>query len=302
MSTRPTILSLLMTTCFSTVAFTATATDCTEYDPFVAAAQSDDYETALQYYETLEINPGCTQEFRDWAESYLARASFLRAATSDGSAAEKAELLERALSFEKHWRTFSELGRLAWDGADYDLAAGYFQAAINQLIDGPESHHATTEEVEEVYRLATASVALANEVVQLPTTRSGAPGGILVASVRGFVVEEVSLPITFRYGEDNFDERGQLFADKLIDHLNLTGATRITLGGHTDPRGSDEFNLKLSEDRTKALEKYLKSNGFEGEVDLNWFGESRPPHAVPGIDPESEEFFQLSRRVVFSIG
>ncbi|KAJ55882.1 hypothetical protein ACMU_08930 [Actibacterium mucosum KCTC 23349] len=275
--------------------------DCTEYDPFTAAVQNNAFEDATALYETLYLNPSCDTALRNWGARYLARENFIRGKKADDPAASEG-YYEAALNYEEHWRTYAELGHLAWDRSDYNASAKYYQMSVNMLADGPAEHHATQEDIETVFDLASAAVALADGEIEVPKTRSGAPGGILVGSVRGFVVEEVSLPVTFLFGQTTFDEGGARFASLLADHLVEVGAKRVELSGHTDPIGDEDANMKLSLKRAKALEEFLVEQGFEGEISVQGFGETQPPQAVNGMDTDSQEFHRLSRRVVFKLG
>lgn len=79
-------------------------------------------------------------------------------------------------------------------------------------------------------------------------------------------------------------------ADYLVAHPRA----RIILEGHTDPRGSREYNVALGEHRANAVLDMMKSRGVNpNQVRVVSYGAERL--AVPG---HSEEDFQLDRRVV----
>ena len=60
---------------------------------------------------------------------------------------------------------------------------------------------------------------------------------------------------------------------KIISDNNLT----VELSGHTDNIDSEEFNLKLSEDRANAVKIFLVSNGCdENKIITIGYGESQP--------------------------
>jgi outer membrane protein OmpA-like peptidoglycan-associated protein len=59
----------------------------------------------------------------------------------------------------------------------------------------------------------------------------------------------------------------------ILAHPGLT----ITVEGHTDSVGGDEYNMKLSEDRANAVRTYLVSQGLDsGIVTAQGFGKTRP--------------------------
>jgi OOP family OmpA-OmpF porin len=74
---------------------------------------------------------------------------------------------------------------------------------------------------------------------------------------------------------------------------------RIEIGGHTDARGSDAHNQKLSEARANAVEKYLLEKFptlDPKQFTVKGYGESRP--LVPNRDETS---WALNRRVEFVV-
>ena len=278
----------------------APAVACPQYDTVVAAVQAGDKAGAEVLYEEIVFSPACDGAIREWVGDYLAREHFLAAIDAESADKKHAHLI-RALKFETHWRSLAELGRLEWSLGNYTQSAGYLQRALNELAEGDQAHGAETEEISEVYELATAALALADAPVELPTTRSGATGGIFTTSIRGFEVEEVNLPITFEHDSTEFDELGANYAKTLVEHISLTAPTVIELGGHTDPTGPDGYNLELSKQRAARVETFLRQSGYEGEIRVAGYGESRIPPAPPGIEPGSAEHHRIARRVAFSI-
>lgn len=67
-------------------------------------------------------------------------------------------------------------------------------------------------------------------------------------------------------------------AKKKIKDLvkDLPTDSEITVGGHTDSKGEDDYNKKLSEDRAKAVAEVLTSENSDLDVTAKGFGESEP--------------------------
>lgn len=280
------------------VATSGIAVACAEYDDVVAAVQGNNATQAAELYEAISVSAACDDKIREWVGDFLARDAFLTA-MEVSSPDDQRDSLERALGYEKHWRSYSELGRVDWRAKNYAPAAANFQLAINELIDGDPNHEAEEEEIAELYQLASAAMALADTPVELPRTRSGNIGGIFETKIRGFSVEEVPLPITFEYNSTAFDTAGKSYASVLVEHLRQSAPTSVSLAGHTDPRGGEEFNLTLSEARATALKDFLREGGFEGEIEVTGFGESQVPPAPDGIEVDSDEHYRIARRVAF---
>ena len=71
----------------------------------------------------------------------------------------------------------------------------------------------------------------------------------------------------------------------------------IEIRGHTDSKGSDSYNLRLSENRAKAVFEYLISKGIsEKRLQYKGYGKTMP------IDTnDTEEGRANNRRVEFKI-
>ncbi len=272
---------------------------CPQYDTVVAAVQGGDQAGAEVLYEEIVFSAACDDAIREWVADYLARENFLTA-LKEPDVGKKRTLLKRALGFETHWRSYAELGRLEWAEGRYVEAAENLQLALNELAEGDQNHTAETEEIAEVYELATAALALADTSVEMPRTRSGSTGGIFTTSIRGFEVEEVSLPITFQYDSTDFDVVGAEYAQKLVEHITMTAPPWVELGGHTDPKGPDDYNLSLSEQRAQKVKSLLVESGYSGDIRIAGYGETQIPPAPPGITPGSDEHNRIARRVAFS--
>lgn len=84
--------------------------------------------------------------------------------------------------------------------------------------------------------------------------------------------------------------------DVLVAHaryLSENPAVDVVLRGHTDERGTTEYNLALGERRAQAVESFLSINGVDpSRIETVSYGEERP--AVSG---SGEEAYAKNRRV-----
>jgi len=70
---------------------------------------------------------------------------------------------------------------------------------------------------------------------------------------------------------------------------------KVVIEGHADERGSDEYNLALSEKRALAAQRYLDTLGVKSDrMETVGYGEEKP--ALPGHDDAT---FAKNRRVEF---
>ena len=85
--------------------------------------------------------------------------------------------------------------------------------------------------------------------------------------------------------------------DKLVQYLNETPNTSITISGHTDKTGNENQNKILSEARAKAVADYLILNGIDKtRISYIGFGSLKPI-----ATNDTEEGKKQNRRVEFII-
>jgi outer membrane protein OmpA-like peptidoglycan-associated protein len=85
--------------------------------------------------------------------------------------------------------------------------------------------------------------------------------------------------------------------DKLVPVFNQYPDTNIQIFGYTDSTGSEEFNLRLSEQRAISVEKYLESKG----LNMSRFKMVGMGIADPIATNETPEGRSQNRRVEFAI-
>jgi outer membrane protein OmpA-like peptidoglycan-associated protein len=127
--------------------------------------------------------------------------------------------------------------------------------------------------------------------------RDGTIGGFYSRSVRGITPRALPVPITFEYGKIDFTPVGQEAARELITVLKEQRPAKISLTGHTDVRGSAEFNLKLSRERADAVASYLRQNGVEIVVDTAGKGSNEPLRLLDSSGLSQDDIYALNRRV-----
>lgn len=73
----------------------------------------------------------------------------------------------------------------------------------------------------------------------------------------------MTFQILFASGDDTLSELDLQRVKQLADHLRAHPELRVTLDGHADPRGTDEYNNVLSQERAKAVKEALENSGIE---------------------------------------
>ncbi len=127
--------------------------------------------------------------------------------------------------------------------------------------------------------------------------RDGTLGGFYSRSVRGIVPRAIPVPITFEYRTATFTGVGEDAARELLGALQEQKPSRIVLIGHTDVRGTAEFNMKLSHDRADAVAAFLQKNGLTIPVETEGKGFNEPIHLSDTSGLTEEDIYALNRRV-----
>lgn len=112
----------------------------------------------------------------------------------------------------------------------------------------------------------------------------GAPIPVVIDAVTGawYQLDKYSMPfnlidVNFETGKADLLPASFKTLNKLANYLEKNPQTNLEISGHTDNTGSDEFNLKLSDNRAKSVKKYLIKIGIaESRLSAKGFGESKP--------------------------
>ncbi|MEL6132378.1 MAG: OmpA family protein, partial [Bacteroidota bacterium] len=86
--------------------------------------------------------------------------------------------------------------------------------------------------------------------------------------------------------------------EKLVKLLNDNDNITIQLGSHTDSNGTPEYNDNLSNNRAKAVVKFLADNGIDPSR-LSWFGYGERNLLI--YPEKSDQDEQDNRRTEFKI-
>ncbi len=83
--------------------------------------------------------------------------------------------------------------------------------------------------------------------------------------------------ILFEYDRSGLSNDASEELKKIIKYLKENKAQVITVSGHTDDAGTEEYNLNLSKKRTMAVVSYLTSKGIQKKrITYNSYGETKP--------------------------
>ncbi len=177
---------------------------------------------------------------------------------------------------------------LLWDGSGTDskaLPCGPYRLSLTVIdLNGNESTTPTQ----------------AAEIVcpVIPEPVSPAPKDFSVtATAEGLRVTLNSL-VLFDTGKYDLKLGAKSTLDKVVEFLKAYPTNNIRISGHTDNRGSDTLNQKLSEQRAQAVADYLFRNGQISRSRLTAVGYGK---RRPAASNATEDGRQLNRRVEIDI-
>lgn len=111
------------------------------------------------------------------------------------------------------------------------------------------------------------------------------------------VLNEVFANLEFETAKSIIRKESYPSLDELAELMKAKPEYRLYIAGHTDNVGKKQANLKLSQDRAKAVKTYLISKGIEASrIKTEGFGDSKPLDSN-----KTEEGRQRNRRVEFKV-
>ncbi len=103
--------------------------------------------------------------------------------------------------------------------------------------------------------------------------------------------------IYFELDKSDLTADARSLLDAKLPLLRANPNIRIRIAGHADERGSDEYNVTLSQKRAASAKRYLVDQGIAADrIDVVGFGEERP--AMTG---STEDAWARNRRDEFEI-
>lgn len=117
-------------------------------------------------------------------------------------------------------------------------------------------------------------------------------------------VEKIKVnPIYFEYDKSEITPRAEIELEKVLFAMKEFPSIKIKIESHTDSRGTDKYNFRLSDDRAKSTMWYLISKGIDPDriVSANGYGEYRLKNKCSNGVKCSEQEHLVNRRSDFVI-
>jgi outer membrane protein OmpA-like peptidoglycan-associated protein len=127
-------------------------------------------------------------------------------------------------------------------------------------------------------------------------TLKAGPAPIVVTEEKSFIGIE---NILFDYDSSNIKNISTITLNTVVETMKHNPDIEVALNAHSDFRGNDSYNLKLSNRRAASAMEYLVSKGISKDR-IRWkgFGETQP---LINCEPCSEAQHEVNRRIEFII-
>jgi OmpA-OmpF porin, OOP family len=103
--------------------------------------------------------------------------------------------------------------------------------------------------------------------------------------------------VTFEFDSAQLTPAATVVLDQVAGALGAAPEIAVEVGGHTDSRGADAYNQRLSEQRAASVRDYLIGRGVDGtRLSASGYGEARPV-----ADNATEEGREQNRRVELTV-
>jgi OOP family OmpA-OmpF porin len=128
----------------------------------------------------------------------------------------------------------------------------------------------------------------------------------IISNIEDKVVYEkekivITEDVTFDLNKASITPHGRAVLSQVIKVIlnNINKIEKLTIKGHTDHLGTDEINLPLSVERTRAVRDYLINYGVPSEVlSAQAYGSQKP---IYDHNETSSDIWSQNRRVEFVV-
>lgn len=114
----------------------------------------------------------------------------------------------------------------------------------------------------------------------------------------GYELFRLSAEVLFDFDKDTIRKGAQRDLDRIAKYLKQKPFKKVIVEGHTDSKGSDSYNLNLSQRRANRVKAWLVQKYGFASSQFNAVGKGEKNPVAPN---DSEEGRQLNRRVEFKI-
>lgn len=294
-------LAWILAVALTTVSVYVSADCQRDADQAEAAFEARDLDALLSL--DLRAKTRCSPDMQQYVSILAAdlAAGLAQAAIARNDLAAAEAALRRAPTTST-WLVALSQGQIAEWRKDWGQAAKHYNAAYTlMLAPSTTQDRPDQDSINRVRNLAAKAVVLSDNLDAVISRGSGEGQGIYASKGYEVVpVEVVPAPVRFATNSDQLDAKGLQQAAQLASYVKTRDDARtLTLVGHADERGDDQYNLELSTRRAAALAVYLKEHGgVTLSITTEGQGERKPWPLADDSPPLTDaERWALDRRV-----
>jgi len=157
--------------------------------------------------------------------------------------------------------------------AEQDLADAKARGADK---DCPVKYKLVEKMIDEAYAIYYAC--RTQDAIDLALKASDAAKALCGAKPAAVVIDKMVLKLNFDFDKAKIKNKDIPQLDKAIKFIQSHKGSKIRVAGHTDGKGSEKYNMKLSEKRAKAVVDYFVKKGAVKKADIHsvGYGKSKP--------------------------
>ena len=132
----------------------------------------------------------------------------------------------------------------------------------------------------------------------IPGGQAGYNGAVMVGNSNAVITgaENIQAVVYFAFDSSEITTQAASVLNQHVSLLNSNPSAGVVVAGHTDERGSREYNMALGERRAQAARDYLSAQGVAANnIRVISYGEERP--AAAG---NAEDAYAQNRRAELS--
>lgn len=188
------------------------------------------------------------------------------------------------------YRSFMEDGFIwirSWGDLSHPTYNALLRDAYGEEFENIEGEYVINNEVEDRKEIEI--------ILNPPTPELAVPEGMDLTGEDEELKLQVPDDVLFNFDNSELLTDAKKTLDEVIELLEpLDKDTVIQINGHTDNQGEADYNMKLSEERARAVLAYLEKNGDISHLAITTKGYGKTKPIASNEDPEGQ---QRNRRV-----
>ncbi|KAA2244786.1 OmpA family protein [Chitinophaga agrisoli] len=198
-------------------------------------------------------------------------------------------------------------GNMPLTGATVTLLDTVQQKVLQQVTVNETGHYSFDVEMQQNYKVMAEKENYFSKAIYFNTDELTSLDSLMNPSIclKRF---EVGKPIILKdiyydYNKAVLRPQSLIVLDTVVAIMQDNPNIIIEMGSHTDSKGTDSYNIKLSQDRAQSCVDYLASKGIPtSRMVAKGYGEARPiaPNTLPN-GKDNPDGRQLNRRTEFKV-